>query len=245
MAPRDWRRAADYADIAGMDLSALAWEFLRRNPRYREEYPGLVDAAEAGAAEALAGRWGLRFPVSPDLDADAGPVFWRAEAAPAHVVILAPSALGGLTVADLAARSAAGHRADDGVHLRLGRGLQAVVPPDAGPAAPLAAAAPLDAVLGVRLTALAALDRLLDGRPAGPDPLPPLSRRRLGGMLRALDGRAAGASHRDIALHLVGGVPAEPGAWRTCAARDVAVRLCRSAVRVVEGGYRRLLARRR
>ena len=28
MAPRDWRRAADYADIAGMDLSALAWEFL-------------------------------------------------------------------------------------------------------------------------------------------------------------------------------------------------------------------------
>ena len=51
---RNWRNETDYDYIKELDASGLAWECLRRNPRYRAAFPTMTDA-EAAA-------WGLRFP---------------------------------------------------------------------------------------------------------------------------------------------------------------------------------------
>jgi hypothetical protein len=236
---RDWRDAEDYADLASLDLASLAWEFLRRNPQYRRAHA----AWTAGLAGEPAG-WGLRFPAPPDQEAPEAPVFWRAEIAPAHVIILAPSGLGGLTRAELLGLSRAHRAALDGLHLRFAGGLQAVAPADAPEQAPLAATAALDPDLAVRLTGLGALERLLADRRPGPDPLSPQGRRRALQMLRALDARLAGASYREVAQQVLGAA-VEAAAWRTASARDVAIRLCRSARRLMGGGYRGLLLRRR
>jgi hypothetical protein len=240
MAARDWRNAADYAELAACDLSSLAWEFLRRSPAYQRAFQG----AARQAAGAAAARWGLRALVSPDLPAAEAPVFWRPEAAPAHVLLLVRSAEGEVTAKDLIRRAHARLSTSEGEHLRLPGGLQVVLPPDAPLDAPLAAATPLGRELPVRITALAALERTLAGRQPAAS-LPPLSRRRLQAALRALDARRDGASYRELAEHLVSGVPSDPREWRTCNARDVAIRLCRTARRLADGGYLRLLRRRR
>jgi hypothetical protein len=239
MAPRDWRNPADYADLAALDLASLAWEFLRRNPQYRLDYAGRA----LGRAEALR-RWGLRFALAPDREAQGAPLFWRAEIAPAHVLLLTVSPLGGLTAADLALRAAAAREAEDGLHLRFRDGVQVIVPAGTPSDAPLAGTAALDPGLGVRLTGLGALERGLADRGPGPDPLSPQGRARAVQMLRALDARAAGASYRDVAERVLGRA-VEGGGWRTAPARDVAIRLCRAARRLMGGGYLGLLLRRR
>jgi hypothetical protein len=244
MAPLDWRNAADYAELARLDLSSLAWEFLRRNPQYQLEHAGRELTMSGPEPREVSARWGLRFPVPPRLTAEQAPLFWRAEVAPAHVVILAPSSLGGVTGVDLADFSTARRVAEEGVHLRLSGGLQLIVPAAAGLQTPLAAEAALDADLAIRLTALDAVERLLNGRAAGSDPLSAQARKRAGLLLRALDGRAEGASYRDIAEHVLA-ARIDPGTWRTSPVRDVAIRLCRTARRLMGGGYRRLLRRRR
>lgn len=52
--PTNWRSETDYDYIENLDASGLAWECLRRNPRYRAAFPTMTDV-EAAA-------WGLRFP---------------------------------------------------------------------------------------------------------------------------------------------------------------------------------------
>ncbi|CTQ50738.1 transcriptional regulator domain-containing protein [Jannaschia donghaensis] len=51
---RNWRSETDYDYIKELDASGLAWECLRRNPRYCAAFPTMTDA------EAVT--WGLRFP---------------------------------------------------------------------------------------------------------------------------------------------------------------------------------------
>ncbi|MFN3263214.1 MAG: transcriptional regulator domain-containing protein [Pikeienuella sp.] len=53
---RDWRDDHAYDVFDRLDLSGLAWECLRRNSRYRKEYPLL------GRGLASPAGWGLRFP---------------------------------------------------------------------------------------------------------------------------------------------------------------------------------------
>lgn len=236
----DWRDPGEYEALARLDLASLAWEFLRRNPRYRTE---IEDAAPGVEADAVAARWGLRFALSAELSAVEAPLFWRAEAAPAHVVVLGRSAVG-VTGSELGRMSLARRADGEGTHLRLDGGVQVVVPAGVGVGEPLAAESPLDVMLGVRLTGLAALARLLSGRAVAPAPLSGPGRKRMGQMLRSLDGRAAGASYRDIAEGVLG-ARVDGGGWKTSNARDVAIRLCRSAARLMGGGYRELLLRRR
>jgi hypothetical protein len=238
MAPRDWRNPADYADLASLDLSSLAWEFLRRNPEYQLAYR--TGAALGGACA----RWGLRFAADPALAAAAAGVFWCAELAPAHLVVLALSPDAGILWPALEALSVAARMDGGEHHLRLANGLQLLAPADLAADAALAAAVPLDADLGARLTALTALERVLAARGPAADPLSPLGRRRAVQMVRALDGRGANAPYREIARHVLGR-GGEGAGWRTSAARDVAIRLCRSAARLMADGYRRLLGRRR
>jgi hypothetical protein len=64
--------------------------------------------------------------------------------------------------------------------------------------------------------------------------------------LRALDGRLAGETYRGIARALFGAarVPAGP-AWKTHDVRDRTIRLVRTGVDLMQGGYLDLLRHQR
>ena len=149
---------------------------------------------------------------------------------------LAPDAGRRLRACDLDARGRARWPTGRGQQIRLAlRGAR----PD--PQRPLDAVAPLDATLPARLRALDRLSRHLDGRAPPPDPITRQRRRRLGAMLRALDGRASGAVHREIAIALYGAarVAAEP--WKSASLRDATLRLVRDGQAMARGGYLALL----
>ena len=61
----NWRRESDY--LQRLDRPGFAWEFLRRNPAYQEDYKRIVreDASDASfedrSRDALVWRWGLAF----------------------------------------------------------------------------------------------------------------------------------------------------------------------------------------
>ena len=64
----DWRSSTGHGYLKRLDRPGFAWEFLRRNPAYQEDYETMVRgaASDAGSGgmtrDALAWRWGLSFP---------------------------------------------------------------------------------------------------------------------------------------------------------------------------------------
>jgi hypothetical protein len=62
-----WRNASAYDYMNELDPASIAWEFLRRNPAYRQEYAAALRGGtlDPDAAAALAQRWGLRFRYGP------------------------------------------------------------------------------------------------------------------------------------------------------------------------------------
>lgn len=68
----NWRSHDATAYLDRVQRASFAWEFLRRNPDYREDYEDMSRDAASGttialeAALALAQRWGLSFPVRPE-----------------------------------------------------------------------------------------------------------------------------------------------------------------------------------
>jgi hypothetical protein len=66
MSTRDWRSAAAYADLETAPLRDIAWEFLRRNPAYRQDWMETGSTGDDTRGEEIAARWGLRFPERPD-----------------------------------------------------------------------------------------------------------------------------------------------------------------------------------
>jgi hypothetical protein len=82
-------------------------------------------------------------------------------------------------------------------------------------------------------------------RPASPItepfPLTEQQRDRLILMLRALDGRLAKASYREIAEALFGAHRLEREAWKTSSLRDRTIRLVRGSFTLMQSGYRKLL----
>ncbi len=134
--------------------------------------------------------------------------------------------------------------AEEGVHLLLQGGLQVLLSPGADITGPLAVILPLDGDFPTRVAAADALHRLLTSSLSPSDPLSFQRRRRFKRMLRALDGRGAGATYREVAGHVLGEAVTDSAAWRTSAVRDVAIRLCRGAARLVRGGYLALLRKK-
>jgi hypothetical protein len=59
----DWRSATAVGTLNRLDRGGFAWEFLRRNPRYRREYNQISKEAPSAASvkEAVGQRWGLCF----------------------------------------------------------------------------------------------------------------------------------------------------------------------------------------
>jgi hypothetical protein len=64
----DWRSLSGHDYLKQLDRPGFAWEFLRRNPTYQEDYNTIAreaasDAiAEGPQRDALVWRWGLCFP---------------------------------------------------------------------------------------------------------------------------------------------------------------------------------------
>ncbi|WP_424945366.1 transcriptional regulator domain-containing protein [Brucella intermedia] len=60
----DWRSHSAYDYVDQLTPSQLAWEFLRRNPKYRIAFEQFVSSGRVSDedAAAFAKRWGLRFP---------------------------------------------------------------------------------------------------------------------------------------------------------------------------------------
>ena len=60
-----WRTAAARGAVEALSPDALAWEFLRRNPAYRDDYQQFITETAAGAEAEATGRrfarWGLTF----------------------------------------------------------------------------------------------------------------------------------------------------------------------------------------
>ena len=102
---------------------------------------------------------------------------------------------------------------------------------------------PLDRLFELRTAAALRLWRALAGRPLGRDPatLSAARRDRLVLALRALDGRLAEASYREIAAALFGAAGLPERGWKTHDLRDRTARLVRLGMAMMQGGYRRLL----
>lgn len=193
---------------------------------------------------------GCDFAVHPAASAKTRPVFWMPETDLATVV-LAPlpsaTAANSEVLADIdAARS---RHTPDAWCLVQGRGVSAVhlaLISGARPDRPLAVVVSLDPDAPLRLAAVSRLWRnLYAGASRAVDPLPLQKRRRMKQMLRAVDGRDCGATHRQIAEAIFGAARTAAEPWKTSALRDATMRLVRDGHLMIDGGYHSLLRPRR
>lgn len=158
------------------------------------------------------------------------PLTWTAQALPTVIGVVATPAT--LTGPSLPADARA---LPDTAELRI------ALPPDGAADAVLL---PLDEHFQTRVAAALRVWRVLTGRRPGPDPqaLTPQRRSRLLLALRALDGRLAHASYRQLAEGLFGPLPLRGDAdWNSHDLRDRTIRLARLGVELSRGGYRHLL----
>jgi hypothetical protein len=236
---------AAYRYTLEIEPAGFAWEFLRRNPGYRRTFASGLDPADHAADDAVRG-WGLRFPADPDRRADEEAVFWHPDDFRSVITLkpaptdweAAPTSLSDWPK-DIVLRDA-----DDGLHV-LVRHKNAshqmrVIDPLPLPHS-LVALIPLDQSAPQRAGAVACFWQAI--RPKRPlKPNHRLGRRqRLIAILRALDGHLAGESYRAIAEAVLGARRVAAYPWKTSPARDSVIRLTRSGLSIMGGGYRDLL----
>ncbi|MDY7091331.1 MAG: DUF6499 domain-containing protein [Acidobacteriota bacterium] len=73
----DWRNPEDYTYTQGLTLHQWAWEFLRRNSDYRDDWrafealedPIMHTAEQSSVYRSASRKWGLAYPVDPSLNA--------------------------------------------------------------------------------------------------------------------------------------------------------------------------------
>jgi hypothetical protein len=249
LSSNNWRSPAAHRDALHLDPAELAWEFLRRNPDYQASFvEGQMQSDRR--TDGPARRWGLRFLADPTQDSSATPVFWHPEEL-ASVIILAPApARVGLEafVVDNWLKRFPSHHGEDGTHVLLkDAGIRHQIllttPPKDGMARvaliPLDPGTPQRARATHKFWDYAARDH---PRPrfVGASQLD-----RLEIALRALDLRQSGASYRTIAEGLFGPKPKDITPWKTAAVRDTVIRLVRTGLFMMRGGYRRLLGPRK
>jgi hypothetical protein len=190
---------------------------------------------------------GYDFLIDPDLRADSAPLIWLPQLDPTTVLIV-PATEGFAAARSLSGLSSRFGRSGPEGEYRLvdaseGR-LPVMLTQGASPPLPAAVLIPIDDDFPARADAAMRLWRTVTGRPRrrAPERLTRQRHDRLTLTLRALDGRLAGASYRDIAQGLFGQtrVPAGAG-WKTHELRDRTIRLARAGLELMRGGYLDLL----
>lgn len=165
-----------------------------------------------------------------DFEGEDAPLSWTPQALPTVIGVTAtPPTLSGQSP-----------RADARA-LPYVAGLRIEPPPDG---AADAALLPFDEHFPTRAAAALRVWQALTGRKPGRDPqaLTAARRNRLVLTLRALDGRRAHASYRQLAEGLFGPLRSRGDAdWNSHDVRDRTIRLARLGVELSRGGYRRLL----
>jgi hypothetical protein len=226
--------------FAALNVPGFAWEFLRRNPDYHDDYArGLADRP-AGQGD-IDARWGLRFPVDPALPAARAEVFWRPEVAPGIVIPFEADDRGPKRATVQPPFLGVPRRAEDGLHVRLAAGLQMLLRGDARPEGPLVVVLGFDRDFGLRVRAVEALERATAGRAAPRSRLTAAQRLRLVRSLLALDGALRHDSYRQIAQAVFGAEAVDREDWRTASVRDATIRLVRTGRALMRGGYLKLL----
>jgi len=138
-------------------------------------------------------------------------------------------------------RLRARRHASDGQHLLLGTPQeehQLWLPEPVAEGQRVWALIPLDEFAAFRSDAMLRFLRHVNGHKL---PEPRESNPRLTTMLRALDGHLDGCSYRVIADVFFGRARVASEPWKTSSLRDATIRLVRSGVAFMRGGYRKLL----
>lgn len=192
---------------------------------------------------------GCDFATAPSHTARDTTVFWAPEADTSVVLLaIAPSNLPIGSAYPTIVRPDKVRHASDGLYLAHGRGLAAVYSVLLGQSqidGPIVALLPFDASTAGRFAASERMWRTLEGRPAPDARLTRQRRRRLRHMMRAVDGKTAHASHREIAEAIFGRLRVEAELWHDSSLRYATMRLVRDGQTMIDGGYRKLLRLRR
>lgn len=139
-----------------------------------------------------------------------------------------------------------GERDEIGLHIRPSAECPQLTFLDgAQPDKPLAAIIPLDDMMFDRLLSVEQFIHSVGGKHRPDARLAPAQRRRLGHMLRCLDGREQKASHFEVAMALFGRRLVSREDWHDSSFRYQTHRLARDGAKMVERGYRQLLRIRR
>jgi hypothetical protein len=239
------REAFEYVESLAGPL--LAWEYLRRNPRYRAAW-ALRDAA---VSETAGHDWGLLLLVDPGLDARAVNPIWRPDPPTTLRVIRAAAAGDGFKLYDLGIDRHAPGAVHDGKGTYLtasvgGNAWRVHVDDGLEPQDGIAIAIDADAHARRRVAAAERLIGELERKSMGSRKrasAPSRTGRFHASVLQALDGAAGGASHRDIAVAMHGAKPVARR-WTADGELRASIRyfLKRGAV-LVGSGYRGLIYR--
>jgi hypothetical protein len=248
----DWREARSYEQLLGVEKPALAWEWLRRDPGYRDaalESIGHADRRGAVSA-AAAPRWNLHAFADPRLAAPLARPLWAAPACGWVVRTIATRGRDGEDVLDL--KELAGFatltRSPAAQHLLLSDGRRSIrldVIGDELEGSPVKLAYLLHGVedLARPLLVLERLRSLILQKRFVSSLYPPVRRaRREVMLLRAFDAIQAGASQADIAELLLSR-RFERRSWRihSPSLRSQAQRLVRASRAMASGGFWDLL----
>jgi hypothetical protein len=190
---------------------------------------------------------GYDFLADPNERADQTDVFWRPSDY-SSVVVLTTTLLDEKSLPFAPAEGpgrVVRRDADDGAHIVIEGGeakhqIWLPHPPPIG--TQVSAAIPLNATTPARIDAVRRfLGHVMPGTRRGRPAPRPRRVDRLTRALRALDGRMAGASYRAVATRLFGGHRVAEDPWKTSPVRDTVIRLVRTGVLLMKGGYRHLL----
>jgi hypothetical protein len=244
----DWQTADAFNYLDFLGATAFAWEFLRREPTYQADYQSIVSAGATTAemSQRVAHR-GLECAVDPNLRADCAPVAWRPDLNPTTVVVApAPDIFAkARSISELTPAFSCCSANEE--HWLLGQGsgaLSVKLIDGANTAGPSAVVIPFDSSYNMRLEAALCLgNAMANGTPGrAPETLTAQQRSRLKLILRALDGRLADYSYREIAKVLFGpnSVPAGR-AWANHELLGQTKRLCNRGRDLMNGAYLDLL----
>jgi hypothetical protein len=245
----DWPSADAYTYLDFLGSTAFAWEFLRRNSVYRAAYQLIASNGDAApeAPEQVAQQWGLHFMADPDLRADRASIVWLPHLNPSTVVVApAPDEFSeARSISELT--PAFSCCIANGEHWLLdqrGDARPVALISGADTARPSAIVIPLDGNFPARIEAARLMWEAMMGHAPDrmPDDLTTQQRSKLKSILRALDGRLARCSYREIAEVLFdpSSVPAGRE-WKTHNLRNRTRRLCQRGLDLMHGEYRDLL----
>ena len=234
MTAKDWHPTAAYLYVLRLDNSALAWEYVRRNPDYRRDW--IAHARQPAAAR----RWHLRWFENPSLDARTAHPCWLEDENFTH---LTGSSDG--ESFELWKYPGRKHVLHDGCRLLLTiqhghESLRMALDERVQVGRPVSYLIRAGARARRDWAAVEAQQRALRTPPTSAAPRPAPHKALHMSDLQALDGLLAGASQREIAEQLFGELTGDQWA----ADGDLRARVRHSlnrARRLMQGGYRRLL----